>query len=124
MEEIKKLFRLQNVEKIRECLENIIIIIENSEKEEKCNLILEIINESTKKINNLRKQNKLYDVIYNYSERISPIALLAEEIAIDSEIESDMLKILKLNLNQYFKRLKEAEELDWHISQDTINLAF
>lgn len=124
MEEIKKLFRLQNVEKIRECLENIIIIIENSENEEKCNLILEIINESTKKINNLRKQNKLYDVIYNYSERISPIALLAEEIAIDSEIESDMLKILKLNLNQYFKRLKEAEELDWHISQDTINLAF
>lgn len=115
---------MQNVEKIRECLENIIIIIENSEKEEKCNLILEIINESTKKINNLRKQNKLYDVIYNYSERISPIALLAEEIAIDSEIESDMLKILKLNLNQYFKRLKEAEELDWHISQDTINLAF
>ena len=115
MKQIKELFKSTDIKQIKKLLEEIIEKIENVKRPEQNKLLEEFADEARKRDIELKNKCKIADGVYYYSENIAPITLLAEEIANDAEIEKDLLKILRFNLNNYFKQFKQAKKGDWFV---------
>lgn len=118
MKEIKEIFKILDISDIKNTLEKIIIKIENSNREQQNKLLAEFVEEARKANQNFKNENCIEEGLYYYKENIAPIALLAEEITSDSYVEKDMLKVIKFNLNNYFKKFKESKNGDWYIDNN------
>jgi len=123
MKEIKEIFKTTKTSDIKRLLEKIISKIESEDRETQNKLLEEFIEEARKTNKTLKKGKATKGAIYYYQDEIAPLAVLAEEVTIDSYIEKDMLKILKFNLNKFFKQFKEAKEGDWYIDTETLKRA-
>lgn len=120
MKEIKELFEKTEISEIKEKLEKVIQEIEKENREKQNELLEEVVKEAKKTDEKLKKDYKVIEGLYYFPEKIAPLALLAEEITADSDIEKDMLKVLKLNLNNYFKQFRKPEEGDHHMPAEEI----
>lgn len=120
MKEIEKLFQNTEVVEIKNNLKTIIKKIENEERKNKNKILEEVVKEAKKKEQELHEEYNVFGKIYFYPEPIAPLALLVEELVIDSENKEDMLESLKFNLNNYFKQFKDFKANDWCMNVEEI----
>lgn len=120
MKEIDKLFQTEEIKEIQKSLTEIIKEIESTDKTQQEKLLKEVTLKAKKKKTELEKTYSLTNSITIYPEDIAPLALLVEEISNDANNNEDILKVLKFNLNNYFKRFKKPEKKDFCISVENL----